>query len=121
MTRQAINFSLPAGTFSDGGSALTYSATQVKGRQLGVSFDAATQTFSGTLQGRRSVATFEVTATNSAGLSASEYFTATIASNAAQFAHAVSAINGTGGVATTSLQEVFGHAAHTLASPMARG
>ena len=79
-----LSLSVPAETFADpdAGDVLTYSATLANGTALPnwLSFDAATQTFSGTPQ-VGDVGTLEVlvTATDSGALSASDVFTLTIA------------------------------------------
>ena len=76
----AVNFSLAANTFTDPqGSALTYTATLSDGTALPswLSFNAATETFSGTVASGASNLTIKVTAKDAAGLSTSETFTVT--------------------------------------------
>ncbi|MGY3611755.1 MULTISPECIES: putative Ig domain-containing protein, partial [unclassified Bradyrhizobium] len=74
----AFSLSLPAGTFNDpDGGALTYSATGLNGAALPswLTFNATTRTFSGT-PASANVGTLgvQVSATDPAGLSASETF-----------------------------------------------
>jgi hypothetical protein len=71
------SFQLPAGTFTDPqGEALTYSATLAGGAALPswLTFNAATQTFSGTVPTSASGLSIQVTATNAGGASSSETF-----------------------------------------------
>ncbi|HZW24918.1 MAG TPA: putative Ig domain-containing protein [Gallionella sp.] len=86
-TRQqdaAFSFAVPAGSFTDidNGDVLSYSATLADGSALPswLSFDAATQTFSGT-PGNADVGSLSivVTATDSGGLSASSTFAVDVA------------------------------------------
>jgi hypothetical protein len=73
-----LSFALSAATFSDPqGLALSYSAKQASGAALPswLSFNAATETFSGTAPVNAAPLAITVTATDSAGLSASESFT----------------------------------------------
>ncbi|MGP8122320.1 MAG: putative Ig domain-containing protein [Xanthobacteraceae bacterium] len=75
---QAISFKLASNTFTDPqGSALTYSAKLSSGAALPswLTFNAATDTFSGTVANSASGLTIVVTATDGYGLSASETFT----------------------------------------------
>ncbi len=80
----AFSFTLPAGTFADvdAGDALSYSATRVDGSALPVwlSFDAATQTFSGT-PGNADFGSLgvRITATDGSGSSASDDFVLAVA------------------------------------------
>jgi Ca2+-binding RTX toxin-like protein/pimeloyl-ACP methyl ester carboxylesterase len=81
-----FNFALPVGSFSDAdiGDVLTYSATLVDDSILPswLSFDAATQIFSGTpANGDVGVLNLKVVATDIAGLSVSDVFDLTIDSN----------------------------------------
>ncbi|MBD9449965.1 DUF4082 domain-containing protein, partial [Rhizobium sp. RHZ02] len=82
----AFSFALPAGTFTDvdSGDTLTYTATSADGSVLPtwLSFNAATQTFSGTPT-TTGTSGIKVTATDIAGLATSETFniTTTIAGN----------------------------------------
>ena len=86
MQGQVVEFAVPAGTFSDAnilsGDMLSYSATLADGTALPawLSFDAATQTFSGT-PGNADVGalSLKVTATDTGGLSASADFTVNVA------------------------------------------
>jgi VCBS repeat-containing protein len=107
-----FSFTVPANSFADVdvGDTLTLSATLADGSPLPawLSFDGATQTFSGTpLNGDVGALSIRVTATDSAGASASQDFTVTVAntndgpvitsSNTASFAE-----NGTGTVYTAA-------------------
>jgi hypothetical protein len=71
----AVSFALPANTFTDPqGEALHYSATLANGSALPswLTFNAATQTFSGTAPSAAQSLSINVTATDTSGLSASE-------------------------------------------------
>lgn len=74
---QAVNFTLASNTFTDPqGSKLTYSASLASGAALPswLSFNASTQTFTGTVPVGTSGLSIKVTATDSLGLSTSETF-----------------------------------------------
>jgi hypothetical protein len=74
---KAVNFTLAANTFTDPQQeALTYSATLSTGAALPawLHFNAATETFTGTVPSGASGLSIEVTATDTSGLSASETF-----------------------------------------------
>jgi len=78
---QKVSFALAANTFTDSqGLSLTYAATQSNGAALPswLSFNAATETFSGTVPTGLESLTLKVTATDSAGLSTSETFGVTV-------------------------------------------
>jgi Ca2+-binding RTX toxin-like protein len=80
----SFSFAVPAGTFSDpdAGDELTYSATLDDGSALPawLSFDAGTQTFSGTpLQADVGAIDVKVAATDGGGLSAEDTFALTVA------------------------------------------
>ena len=78
---QSVDFTLAASTFADPqGEALTYTATLANGAPLPywLSFDAANQTFSGTVPNTAAGLSIDVTATDSSGLSASEIFSVSI-------------------------------------------
>ncbi|MDX1452199.1 MAG: putative Ig domain-containing protein, partial [Oleiphilaceae bacterium] len=84
---QAISFSIPAGSFSDvdAGDTLSVTATQADGSALPswLTFDAATQSFSGTPSSADlGTLSIEVIATDTAGASISDVFVITIESNA---------------------------------------
>ncbi len=73
----AISFTLPADTFTDPqGETLTYTAMLANGSPLPswLTFNATTQTFSGTAPNTAQNLSIKVTATNSSGLSATEAF-----------------------------------------------
>ena len=91
---RAIKLVLPANTFTDPqGEKLTYSATLATGSALPswLTFNAATDTFTGTAPMTASKLSISVKATDTSGLSASETFSATIAS-AAKSPNPVSAL-----------------------------
>ncbi|MDR3375972.1 MAG: putative Ig domain-containing protein [Ancalomicrobiaceae bacterium] len=74
---QAVNFTLPAGTFVDPqGQTLTYKATLSTGAALPswLTFNSSTGTFTGTVPNTANGLTIRVTATDTSGLSASETF-----------------------------------------------
>ena len=74
---QNVNFTLAANTFSDPqGEALTYTATRANGAPLPswLSFNAANQTFSGTVPNRAAGLRIKVRAKDTSGLSRSETF-----------------------------------------------
>jgi Putative Ig domain len=77
----AVSFALPANTFTDPqGEALHYSATLANGSALPgwLTFNAATQTFSGTAPSTTQNLSIQVIATDTSGLSASETFLADV-------------------------------------------
>ena len=77
----AISLVLPANTFADPQrEALTYAATQSNGQALPswLTFNAATETFTGTAPSTAQNLGITVTATDSSGLSSSENFTASV-------------------------------------------
>ncbi len=78
---QAISLKLPANTFTDPqGEALSYTATQANGLALPgwLTFNAATETFSGTAPATTQSLSLRVTATDTSGLSALETFSANV-------------------------------------------
>ena len=78
---QAVSFALPAGTFRDPQSqALTYSATLSSGQALPswLSFNAATETFSGTAPASAQTLSIAVKATDTSGLSVTDTFAAAV-------------------------------------------
>ena len=80
---QAVHFTLPPGTFTDpNGESLTYSATLANGSALPswLSFNAATETFSGTVPSGTQSFSLAVTATDTSGLSAKDSFAVTVPS-----------------------------------------
>ncbi|MGA2127867.1 MAG: putative Ig domain-containing protein [Xanthobacteraceae bacterium] len=73
----AVNFALPATTFTDPhAQKLTYSATLASGQALPswLSFNATTGTFTGTVPNTAAGLSLKITATDTSGLSASETF-----------------------------------------------
>jgi hypothetical protein len=78
---QTVSLALPKGTFTDPqGEAMTYSATQTNGQALPgwLSFNAATDSFSGTAPITAQMLGLKVTATDTSGLSVSENFLVSI-------------------------------------------
>jgi hypothetical protein len=78
---KAVSLALPANTFTDPqGEKLTYAATQSNGQVLPswLTFNATTETFSGTAPSTAQSLGITVTATDSSGLTASETFTANV-------------------------------------------
>jgi Putative Ig domain len=76
-----INLVLPANTFTDPqGESLNYTATQSSGQALPgwLVFNPATETFSGTAPNTTQTLSIKVTAMDSAGLKASENFSASV-------------------------------------------
>ena len=74
---QVVNFTLPADTFTDPQhETLTYRATLSNGAALPswLKFDAATETFTGTVPNNAAGLSIKVTATDTSGLSVSETF-----------------------------------------------
>ena len=77
-----ISFTLAANTFTDPqGQKLSYTASQSNGQALPswLTFNPATETFSGTAPVTAQSLTIKVTATDTSGLAASETFAATVA------------------------------------------
>ncbi len=90
---QNVNFALASNTFTDPqNETLTYSAKQANGSALPswLSFNAVTDTFSGTAPNTAASLSLKVTATDSSGLSASETFGVSITAAAASLSHAIS-------------------------------
>ena len=82
---QTVNLTLAANTFTDPhGETLTYTATQANGSALPswLTFNAATETFTGTAPNTPGALTIDVTATDTGGLSASETFSVVIPASA---------------------------------------
>jgi Ca2+-binding RTX toxin-like protein len=78
---QAVNLALAADTFTDPqGETLSYAASQSNGAALPawLSFNGATDTFTGTAPSSTGSLTLQVTATDTSGLSASESFAITV-------------------------------------------
>jgi hypothetical protein len=78
---KAVSLALASNTFTDPqGQALTYSATLANGQALPswLTFNAGTKTFGGTAPATAQTLAIKVTATDTAGLSASETFNATV-------------------------------------------
>ena len=82
---QTVNLTLAANTFTDPhGETLTYTATQANGSALPswLTFNAATETFTGTAPNTPGALTINVTATDTGGLSSSETFSVVIPASA---------------------------------------
>lgn len=78
---QHVQFALPSGTFTDpNGETLTYSASQSNGSALPswLTFNAATDSFSGTAPSSAQSLSLTVTATDTSGLSVKDTFAAAI-------------------------------------------
>jgi hypothetical protein len=78
---QTVQFTLTSGTFTDpNGETLTYSATQSNGSALPswLTFNAATDSFSGTVPSGAQSLSLTVTATDTSGLSVKDVFGVTI-------------------------------------------
>ena len=119
MKHQRVTLSLSSSTFtSTSGVALTYTEKQLSGRKLGLTFNAATETLSGTLLNRATTAKIEIIATDASGKSATEEFTVTVAANARQFTQAVSALKTSTGASSLSLGTASTAATSLLASPV---
>jgi hypothetical protein len=106
---------LAANTFFDPQHlALTYSAAQANGQALPswLSFNAATRLFSGIVPVGMQALLLSVTATDTAGLSASETFQVTVPAAAPKFAHATASQTWTEGT-----QLSFAPAANTFLDP----
>jgi Putative Ig domain len=87
-----VNFTLATNTFTDPcGGTLAYAATLSNGAPLPswLTFNAATETFTGTMPTGTMALAISVTATNKNSLSASETFVAAIAQVANQFGQAM--------------------------------
>jgi Putative Ig domain len=84
---QAISLKLPANTFTDPqGEALSYTAGQASGQPLPswLSFNAVTDSFSGTAPSTTQSLSLRVIATDTSGLSALETFSANVAAPVAE-------------------------------------
>jgi hypothetical protein len=95
---QRISLALPAKTFTDPQSkTLPYSARQSNGQALpsGLSFNAATDTFFGTVPAGMTSPTLKVTATDPSGLSGSETFGITMPASDAPLGGRASTAGGT--------------------------
>ncbi|MBF0561142.1 MAG: putative Ig domain-containing protein [Alphaproteobacteria bacterium] len=78
---QTVRFALAANTFTDPqGQALSYTAAQSSGAALPgwLSFNTATETFTGTVPAGAASLSLKVTATDTSGLAASEAFNVTV-------------------------------------------
>ena len=110
-----ISFALPGGTFVDPQKAkLTYSAVLGSGGALPswLSFNAANQTFSGTVPNVMQTLALTVTATDTSGLSASETFQAVVPAAAPTLLHQTAAQTWTEGQPIS-----FALAGNTFADP----
>jgi hypothetical protein len=116
---QAVRLALAANTFTDPqGEKLTYSATLANGSALPswLTFNAATETFSGTAPKTASTLSIAVKATDTSGLSASETFSAAIAP-ATGHSNAITALTPpVGGLANIALLSQYMSASFAAAS-----
>ncbi len=95
---QKISLALPTKTFTDPQSeTLIYTASQSKGQALPswLSFNAATDTFSGTVPAGVESLTLKVTATDTSGLSASETFGVAVPASVVPLSASASTAGGT--------------------------
>ncbi len=91
---QSVKFTLASNTFTDPGhEKLTYTATLANGSKLPswLTFNGATDSFTGNVPRNASSLSIKVTATDTSGLSASETFNVSIA--ASSLSHAISQVN----------------------------
>ncbi len=97
-----VSFALPANTFSDPqGQKLTFTATQSNGQALPswLSFNAATDSFSGTAPITAATLGLKVTATDTSGLSVADSFIATVVPPGPVLANQTAAVKETSGTA----------------------
>ena len=100
-----MNFTLAADTFTDpNGGTLAYTATLSNGAPLPswLSFDGATETFSGLMPEGTKALAISVTATDKNSLSASETFVAAIAQVANQFGQAMAGTTSLSGASSSA-------------------
>jgi hypothetical protein len=100
-----MNFTLATDTFTDpNGGTLAYTATLSNGAPLPswLSFDGATETFSGLMPDGTKALAISVTATNKNSLSASETFVAAIARVANQFGQAMAGTTSLSGASSSA-------------------
>ena len=101
-----VNFTLAADTFTDpSGGTLAYAATLSNGAPLPswLSFDAATETFSGLMPGGTKALAINVVATDRHSLTASETFVLSITQVASQFGQAIAGMTSGTSSSTGSL------------------
>ena len=99
-----VNFTLATNTFTDPcGGTLAYAATLSNGAPLPswLTFNAATETFTGTMPTGALALAISVTATNKNSLSASETFVAAIAQVANQFGQAMAGTTSLSGASSS--------------------
>jgi len=113
----AFSLALPANTFTDGqGESLKYTATTATGSALPtwLTFNAATDTFSGTAPMTASSTSVKVTATDTSGLSVAETFTA-IVNTASLMAQAIASAPASSAV-TSAITQLVSAPPATLAT-----
>lgn len=116
---KAVSFTLAANTFSDPlGEALTYSATQSNGSALPswLTFNAATEKFTGTAPNTASTLGLKITATDAGGAATSENFNAIISPASAAVA---SLLHATAGFASAAAAAIDSAAVLNLLAPAA--
>ena len=117
---QSINLALPSNTFTDPqGEKLTYTATQANGSALPswLTFNGATDTFTGVAPNATASLSLKVTATDAGGASVSETFAASVAAAAGKLVTAISSVVTTSTSVTTGLVGSANNNPVTLASP----
>ncbi|MDR3494597.1 MAG: putative Ig domain-containing protein, partial [Ancalomicrobiaceae bacterium] len=118
---RAFTLALSASTFTDPQhEALHYKATQANGAALPswLSFNASTDTFSGTAPSATQSLALKVTATDTSGLSATESFSLSIAAAAAHLSQVIASVGPAGTSSTFSLAYTTTNGSPTLASPL---
>jgi hypothetical protein len=119
---RAIDLTLAANTFTDPqGERLTCAATQANGSALPswLSFNAATNTFTGTAPGRPTAVSIKVTATDTSGLSTSETFNACVTAAASTLSHAIAGASSAPPAVANFIRPVQGVEANHLFAPKA--
>ena len=117
---QSINLALPSNTFTDPqGEKLTYTATQANGSALPswLTFNGATDSFTGVAPNATASLSLKVTATDAGGASVSETFAASVAAAAGKLVTAISSVVTTSTSVTTGLVGSANNNPVTLASP----
>lgn len=118
---QSINLALPTKTFTDPqGEKLTYSAMQANGAALPswLTFNAATETFTGTAPTTASTLSVTVKATDTSNLSVSETFSVSIVAAASKLTQAIASLPPSAGPAGGSPSQPASTTSPTLASPL---
>jgi trimeric autotransporter adhesin len=117
---QAVNLALPSNTFTDPqGEKLTYAASQSNGSALPtwLTFNATTDTFTGTAPNSASTLTLKVTAADAGGASASETFSVSIVAAAGKLAGGISGMVGSAGSGAGSFTSGSSNTQSPIATP----